>query len=264
MRLAFIGDNDLPSIERDATFAEQHGFSGIEFNYWHGLNLPPDTISRMRQILDNHHVQTSMLGVWGLNPLSSNTEEREKALGYLNQALDAAHQLGATTLVASTGDIPGASVGQKVTEFQKTFSPIFEKSQKIGINICFYALHSGSFLNNLQTCERVWDVLPEMKLKFDPANWQQAGQDYLDVIHQYGEKIGYIHIKEHLNHNGQLLSQPAAGMGDITWGKVFALLYEHNYDGWLSVEPHGPLWGKPPLREKMLILSKRYISQFLV
>jgi len=53
-------------------------------------------------------------------------------------------------------------------------------------------------------------------------------------------------------------------MGDIAWGKVMAFLYEANYDGYLVFEPHGPLWGREPLRRTMLLLSKRHISQFLV
>ena len=61
-----------------------------------------------------------------------------------------------------------------------------------------------------------------------------------------------------------LASQPAAGMGDIAWGKVMAFLYEHGYDGYLSIEPHGPKWSRPPLRETMLLLTQRHIGQFLV
>ena len=51
---------------------------------------------------------------------------------------------------------------------------------------------------------------------------------------------------------------------DIEWGKVMAFLYEYGYDGYLSIEPHGPKWSRPPLREKMLLLTQRYIGQFLV
>jgi len=43
-----------------------------------------------------------------------------------------------------------------------------------------------------------------------------------------------------------------------------AFLYEHGYNGWLSIEPHGDVWSQGAMREKMLLLTKRYISQFLV
>jgi sugar phosphate isomerase/epimerase len=64
--------------------------------------------------------------------------------------------------------------------------------------------------------------------------------------------------------NGQLVAQPPAGMGDIHWGKVMAFLYEHDYQGYLCFEPHGPLWSRSPLREKMLLLTKKYLAPFLL
>ena len=76
--------------------------------------------------------------------------------------------------------------------------------------------------------------------------------------------MGYVHIKEHMVKDGKVISQPAAGMGDIEFPKVLAFLYEHGYEGWLSFEPHGNKWSKKPLREKMLLISKKYIEQFLV
>ena len=89
-------------------------------------------------------------------------------------------------------------------------------------------------------------------------------------------KIGNLEFKEYaaqkplsISPSGEFVtaseiaSQPAAGMGDIQWGKVMAFLYEHRYDGYLSIEPHGPIWGREPLRETMLLLTRRYIGQFL-
>jgi sugar phosphate isomerase/epimerase len=82
-------------------------------------------------------------------------------------------------------------------------------------------------------------------------------------VQRYGHKVGYVHIKEHLYKDGHLVSQPPAGMGDIEFPKVLAFLYEHNYDGWLSIEPHGPIWSRGVMRERMLLLTKKYLSQFL-
>ncbi len=84
------------------------------------------------------------------------------------------------------------------------------------------------------------------------------------MAERHGDKVGYVHIKEHLYRDDALISQPAAGMGDIHWGKVMAFLYEHHYTGWLAVEPHGPIWSRGEMREKMLKLTRRYIGQFLV
>ena len=102
------------------------------------------------------------------------------------------------------------------------------------------------------------------EIKYDPANWNHHGDDYLEVVRKHGDKIGHLHIKEHLYHGGQLASQPPAGMGDIAWGKVFAFLYEHRYQNAISIEPHGPIWSKGDMRRKLLLLTQRHIAPFLI
>lgn len=263
MKLAFIGD--WTAVEADARFAREHGFEGIEYNHWGGFrDISAADVQRVRAALDAHGVRASMLGLWGWNHLSPDAAERRQAHEMLRRLIDFAGILGADCIVTGCGDIPGEPVGRKVAEFASVFAPVFERAEKTGLKIAFYALHGGSFIDSLATCERLWEVVPQVKLKFDPANWQHHGDDYLEVVRRYGHKIGYIHIKEHLSMGGRLVSQPPAGMGDIAWGRVMAFLYEHNYDGWLSIEPHGPIWSRGEMRMKMILLSKRHIGQYLI
>ena len=265
MQLAFIGSNNLEGVEADAAFAKEHGFEGLEYNYWADFSsLTAETVSQMRAILDKHGVRASMLGLWGWNHLSPDPAERETAHEMLNRGIQFAQDLGAEVLVMGAGEMPNEPVGRKVQEFLKVFPPFLERIEEAGLKAAFYAVHGASFLDGIEAYERVWEYVPELKIKYDPANWLHHGDDYLDVVERYGRKVGYVHLKEHLYRNGQLVSQPAVGMGDIEWGKVMAFLYESGYDGWLSVEPHGATWSRGEMREKMLLLTKRYISQFLV
>ena len=77
MQLGFIGENSLEGVERDSQFAKQHGFDGLEYNYWGEFaELTADTIARMRAIHEAHDVQVAMLGLWGWNHLSRDPAER--------------------------------------------------------------------------------------------------------------------------------------------------------------------------------------------
>ncbi|MGD0092730.1 MAG: sugar phosphate isomerase/epimerase family protein [Planctomycetota bacterium] len=265
MKIAFIGDNDLPSVENDSRFAKEHGFTALEYNYWGGFkDLTAETVKQMAAIHKKYGVRACMLGIWGWNHLSPDPKTRAEAHAMLERAIAFAKILRADVLVTGAGDIPGEPAGRKVAEFLEVFPPILQRIQKAGLQAAFYAVHGASFLDSLEAYERVWEHLPELKIKFDPANWRHHGDDYLAVVQRYGHKIGYVHLKEHLYKDGQLVSQPAAGMGDIEWGKVMAFLYEHNYDGWLSIEPHGPIWSRGAMREKLILLTRKYISQFMV
>lgn len=265
MKLGFIAHNDLPGIDADARFAAEHGFAGLEFNHWMSFeDLTAETVTQMREILDTHGVEAASLGLWGWNHISPDAEERAISLGHLDRAIQFAEMLGASVLITGGGKIPGASLAENAAEFVKVFPPYLERAQQAGLTLAFYAVHGNSFFNSIEAYERVWEQIPEAGIKLDPANIQYHGDPYLPILRDHGDKVSHVHIKEHLYMDGALASQPAAGMGDIQWGKVMAFLYEHDYDGYLVIEPHGPKWGRPPLREKMLLLTQRHISQFLV
>ena len=265
MKIGFIGLNDLSGVEEDAKFAVEHGFEGVEFNYWSEFeDLTAETVKEMRAILDRHGARASALGLWGWNHISRDPEEREKSLHHLGQAIEFAQTLGASILITGGGQIRDVSPEENTAEFLKVFPPYVEQAKKAGLKIALYLVHGNSFFSGLEDFQRVWEHIPDVGIKLDPANIRHHGDDYFPLLRDAGDRIFHVHIKEHLYMDGELASQPAAGMGDIRWGSVMAFLYEHHYDGYLSVEPHGPIWSKPPLRRTALLLSKRWIEQFLV
>jgi len=265
MKLGFIAENNLAALEADARFAAENGFQGLEFNYWGPFDdLTPETVGRMRQILDRHGLACSSFGLWGRNHLSENPQERAAALECLGRAIEFATMLGASVLTTGGGTLSPDDQRANIEEFARVFPPFIEKASEAGMRFAIYPVHGGSFFRSIADYEAAWERGLEVGIKFDPANWHHAGLDYLAALRDHADKVAHVHIKEHLYLDGQVASQPAAGMGDIEWGKVMAFLYEAGYEGYLSFEPHGPKWSRPPLREKMLLLTKRHIAQFLV
>jgi len=265
MKLGFIGRNDLAGVEDDAAFAAEHGFEGLEFNYWKNFEeLTADTVAQMRAALDKHGVGCCALGLWGWNHIAPDAAERQASLEQLRRAIDFATTLGASVLITGGGQMPDAPPEANADEFAKVFPPFIEAVKDAGMALAMYAVHGNSFFTSVADYERVWERGMDVGIKLDCANWQHHGDAYLPILRDHGDRVAYVHIKEHVYMDGELVSQPAAGMGDIEWGKIMAFLYEHGYDGYLSIEPHGPKWGRPPLRRTMLLLTQRYIRQFLV
>jgi len=265
MKIGFIGANDLEGVEQDAAFAVKHGFAGIEYNFWADFAaLQAEQVGKMRNILDAHGAHACALGLWGWNHMAPDAAEREESLGHLDRAIEFAGMLGAEVLITGTGELADATPEENVAEFAQVFPPYLKKAEDAGLKVALYMVHGKSFIQNLDDYRRVWEHFPQVGIKLDPANVRHHGDDYLTYLREAGDHVAYVHIKEHLYMDGELVSQPAAGMGDIEWGKVMAFLYEHGYDGYLSIEPHGPVWSRAPLREACLILTQRYISRFLV
>lgn len=263
MKLGFIANTDLAGIEADCRFAAEHGFTGLEFNYWEqSRNLTIETVRAMRSLLDRYGIECSTFGLWGWNHISANPEERSASLAQLGHAISYAEILGAPIVITGGGQYSD-DLAENVAAFAETLHPSIERIRAAGMQLAVYGYHGG-FLRSTAAFEALWAAVPHVGLKFDPANVDHAGEDYIDLLKRHGDRITHVHIKEHLKHNGHVISEPAAGMGDIHWGKVMAFLYEHDYRGYLTIEPHGQLWSREPLRNTMLLLTQRVIKQFLL
>jgi sugar phosphate isomerase/epimerase len=265
MKLGFIGKNDLAGVEEDARFSAEHGFEGLEYNYWATIEeLTAETVAEMRRILDSYGIETSSLGIWGRNYITPDQEEREANLKQLERAVEFARMLDASIFIAGGGHIPDASLDEDVAAYADVASPYLEKAQKAGMKVALHAGHGNSFLSSVEAYERLWEVMPKVGMKLDPANVYHRGNWGMDMLRDHGDKVFHMHIKEIISNGWRTVSQPAAGMGDIEWGKIMAFLYEAGYDGYLTIEPHGPIWSRPPLRRTMLLLTQRYMQQFLL
>jgi sugar phosphate isomerase/epimerase len=265
MKIGFIADNDLPGIESDARFCAEHGISGLEFNYWSALSdLTPEFVAQMRATLDKYRVECSTLGLWGWNHTAVDAAEQARALKELDCLVEYGKVLGAKVLITSGGNRPDQSIAENVAAFAAVFPPYLERLEAAGMKLSIYAVHGNTFTVDEASYEALWAQFPTVGIKCDPANLRHAGLDYLGFLHRHGGHINHMHVKEHLYFGDELVSQPAAGMGDIEWGKVFAFLYEHGYNGYLTIEPHGGPWTRPPLRYKGILLAKKCIEQFLV
>lgn len=264
MKLGFIASNDLDGLEADAKFAAENGFEGLEFNYWAAFaDLTPETVGKMAAILDRYGVACSSFGLWGWNHTAPDPAERERSLQMLDRAITYAAALRAPIFITGGGQT-GGTLEENVAAFAQVFPPYIEKMEKNGMKFAAYAVHGNSFFENIECYKAVWEKFPNVGIKLDPLNIVHHGDDPYVWLRDYAHRVYEVHIKEGIFMDGKLVSQPAAGMGDIHWGKVMAFLYEVNYDGYLIMEPHGPIWSRGPMKRKMLLLSKKYLSQFML
>lgn len=70
---------------------------------------------------------------------------------------------------------------------------------------------------------------------FDFANFVQCGQDTLEAYEMLRPYISYIHVKDALRENGDVVP---AGTGDGNVAEILNRLDEKGYAGFLSLEPH--------------------------
>ncbi len=186
MKVGFIGLNDLTGVEEDAKFAAKHALEGIEYNYWHhprrssfDHDIDAEKVARKRAILDEHGVRAASFGLWGSNHIAPDPVERQESLARLDKAIEYARNLGAEILITGGGQIPNGSLEENVAEFVKVFPPYLEKAQQAGLKVALYAVHGNSFFNSIEAYERVWEYIPDVGIKLDPANIMHHGEAYI-------------------------------------------------------------------------------------
>lgn len=73
------------------------------------------------------------------------------------------------------------------------------------------------------------------KAVFDFANFVQCGQDTLEAFEMLKPYTAYIHVKDALAENGEVVL-PGDGDGHVQ--EILAMLEDAGYQGFLSLEPH--------------------------
>jgi sugar phosphate isomerase/epimerase len=137
-----------------------------------------------------------------------------------------------------------------------------DKGVKVGVHSCGLGPES-------------WDIMlnevPGLYLKYDPSFSHQAGRNVPEEILKYGKRFNHFHAKDEIGYGrvtdfsrGIVRFRYApAGMGEINWGSVVALLYEVGYQGDIAIEVHSEYWFSDEAFERGLIIAKRHLEQFM-
>lgn len=95
----------------------------------------------------------------------------------------------------------------------------------------------GIYGEKAKECRELMDAFAgeHFKAIFDFANFVQAGQDTLEAYELLKDDIAYVHVKDALAANGNVVP---ADMGDGNVAAILRRLFESGYEGFLSLEPH--------------------------
>ena len=185
-------------------------------------------------------------------------EKREKYFALLDTAIG----LGAKTFVCGVNKDESISLYKNYVNAIDFLGSLIERADgkiKIAVQNC----HWNNFILSPKEWEVVLGELPELWLKYDPSHAYKRGDDYLAELSDWGERIAHFHIKGVVRAGSRAVDDPPAGMDDINWGAVFAILYARGYNGDLSIEPHSKTWSGE-LGDAGVVYTRNFIEKFIV
>ena len=191
-------------------------------------------------------VQVASIGRWGTERVLAgggfNTPEYEQDLALI----DLAAALGCPHFVCGCNPVEGMPFIENAQLAVRYFAALVEYAKPRGVRVLVYNCDWGNLIYD----KRGWDIVlpqvPGLGIKYDTSHCINRDGDTLWEMMEYGRHIGHFHVKGTLRVLGQNIPDPPAGLDDIPWGAVMAILYTHGYDGALSIEPHSSVWSEGP------------------
>lgn len=235
------------------------GYSGLEYGPWGYLPTDPD---KLRQELNKRNLQllSSFVPVKLVDAAA-----HQAGVDHALQVGKVLASVGAQFLVLAddNGTVPeavkmaGRIKGSRLSSDQwDVFAAgvnriAREVHDKLGLKVVFHH-HCAGYV---ETADEVRDLMkrtdPDLVgLCLDTGHWHYAGGNALDPIHEYGERVRYLHFKDcdpvirrecieqeldHFQATGKGV-YCELGKGDVDFPGVFAAMEKLAYDGWVIVE----------------------------
>ena len=203
--------------------------------------------------------------------------------------MDASVLLGVNMITTFIGRDSKKNVDENMELVKEVWTPIVryaeEKGVRIAIENCPMLFTNDEWpggqniMSTPANWRRVFEILdsPNLGINYDPSHfvWQQI--DYIKPIYEFKDKIFHVHYKDikvfwdKLADVGvmatplEYMSPKIPGLGDVDWGKYVSALTDIGYDGYTCIEIEDKAFEDSKEKvENSLILSKRYLEQFVI
>jgi len=259
MRVGFITNLS----EDDFRFARDNDIPCVEYNCG-PANIDIVQQSRRLQILcARYGIDFSIIGLFGRDFLAKDAKERTRHMDDAKRLIDFCTEIGAPILVTGAG-MGGEreSLKTKCKKAVANLGELIDYGKSVGIRVALYNCHWGSFAFAPDSWEIILDQLPDLGIKYDPSHTFYDDRDYLAELRDWGSRVTHVHAKGGLLIGGERFEDPPAGLDQIQWGSVVAVLVHHGYDADINIEPHSRTW-LGERRHAGILLARRHIAQFI-
>ena len=162
-------------------------------------------------------------------------KDNKANLAYVQRSIDTAYILGAPVVRVFAG-WPPAGMREKMWGTAVRYMKLAAKyGEKKGITLAVEPHNGGGFLPDSKSAIKfIEDVnSPFVKMNIDTGNYLGHDKDIYEGIAKSMKYATYCHLKVHA------ISKDGKKTSDFDLDKVFKVLSEANYMGWIAVEYEG-------------------------
>jgi len=243
MKLGIISGPD----EQGFRYVKNFGLDTTEFciNVGTDAKAVAARAQELRGYGEQYGVKVASIGRWGTKRVTAegfNQEEYEQDLSLI----DLAAAIGCPNFTCGCNAVEGMPFEENAALAVQYFRALTDYAKPKGVRILVYNCDWGNIIYDKRGWDAVLPKVPGLGIKYDTSHCINRDGDFLWEMMEYGMEIGHFHIKGTLRVRGENIPDPPAGLDDIPWGAVMAILYTYGYDGALNLEPHSRVWSEGP------------------
>lgn len=244
-------------------------------------------------------VEVGAVGRWASAILDQEGHIIPEEWEEVKAVIDFGAYLGAKYYLCSVAYVKELSYYKNITAAIKVLNQIVayagERNMECAIVNC---MMGDNYIRTPEQWKLVLDEVPGLGIKYDPSHSFVHGGEhgaYMKEAMQWGNRFKYCHIKgviqlgdsreslhwklrEVAEKHPELKEDPSfadlygkdtcydnppAGIDSINWRGFFAALYQHDYNGYLSIEPHSATW-QDEKGEKGVKYTIKYIRDLML
>ena len=191
---------------------------------------------------------------------------RKRAAEEMIKTGEAAKRLGVSVVNGFTGSpiwhlcysfppVPPSMIEDGFKEFAKQWKPILDAYKKLGIRFGL-EVHPTEIAFDIASARRALKALnnhPAFGFNYDPSHFGYQGVDYVQFIHEFGDRIFHVHMKDagwsevpveagvfgghtEFGTRGRYWDFRSPGRGNVNFEEIIRALNRIGYTGPLSVE----------------------------
>ena len=296
MKLGFVSAIlDSCSFEEMIDTASKMGFKCVEVACWPSgkaerryagvshidvENTSNEYINHIKKYCEEKKVSISSLAFYP-NNMDSDLTKRQFNISHLYKVINMSSLLGVNMVTTFIGRMQDKTIEANLEEFAKVWPPIIKFAEENCPMLFGNDQWPGG--QNIATTPAIWREMFKIiqsdyfGLNYDPSHFIWQMMDYIKPIYEFKDKIFHVHFKDIKLYRDRLddygimatplkfMAPKLPGLGDVNWGKFVSALNDIRYEKFACIEIEDKAFEDSKEKvEKSIILSKRYIEQFVI
>ncbi len=206
-------------------------------------------INKINSLLKKYGMEVAAYSV-GNDFVSKSEEERLKQIEDVKKGIDTACRFNTKLLRVFSGNKKdGISFDEAEKWIVDSFKEVAKYAEEKGVTMVLE--NHGLFAGKASQVKGLIDKVGSKYLKAnaDVGNFFMVNENPLESVKTLKDYIGFVHFKDfkevseneegYVSDNGTKYQGIVLGKGEVPMGKVVDLLFQNEYDGFLSIEYEG-------------------------